>query len=620
MSIADYLLELRQRGIELSYTGGSLRFDAPSGAMTADIRTAIAERREEIVGFLRRSQRLLPETTFIPMKDGVGLAVDLFFPPGLTDTTLPVVWCHERYRRSEMDGNRLTTKLDAQPWLRQVIEAGYVVAVVDARGTGASEGSRPAELGPAEQSDSWTVTEWLAAQEWSTGAVGMFGDSYRGLTQLVCAASAPPSLRAIFPQMPLFDLYDFLYNGGIFRDDFARRWSAETAKLDVDHGVAPVGGDQVALDAALTAHRDNTEMFDIVSRVPLRDGIDERGVRPWVDHSPSSLLDAVNASGVAVYLLGGWYDSFARDVVLWFANLDGPHKLVVGGWSHDGRAGFDLGAEHVRWYDRWLKGHEDPSVDEPPVRYFTMSAPAGSEWRHATSWPPPATSAPLFLGPGPSGTVASCNDGRLVERSDDGATDNGVSSESRLVVDYTASSGRTSRWAHVYGASFHYDLERNDIRSLTFTGDRLTSDLEITGHPVAYLWVSSSGDDVDVFAYLEEVDEIGRPHYITEGNLRASHRATGPAPYDKLGLPHHPSDAASLLAIERDPMELWFDFQPTSNVVRAGRRVRLTIAGCDRDNAETVITTSPPELVVHHGPNFPSRVVLPVVATEGNGR
>ncbi len=610
MSVLELLLSLRAKGVRLWAEDGRLRYDAPVGALTDDLRDRLRARRAEVVDVLGRVDVAERTAVRVPVRDGVSLAADVFRPRrgrGTVAEPLPVLWRHERYRRAEVVGDAVVTALEAEPWLADVLRAGYVVAVVDARGTGASTGTRMTEFGPEEADDAHDVTQWLAGQPWCDGNVGMFGDSYRGITQLLAAGTAPPALKAVLPQMVVFDLYDFLYPGGVFRDDFVRNWGDVVRRLDREPGVAPAGDDRASA-AAVAEHRDNRDVFAQAAAMPFRDAVDDRtGLRPYVDQSPSAAVERINASAVPVMLLSGWYDLWTRDAVLWFRNLATPRRLLIGDWSHHGRAGLDLAAEHVRWFDHWLKGVDNGVADEPPVRYRTIGATGEAAWRSHDRWPPPGhVPTDFHFGPGPSGSVDSVNDGAL------GALPAPHPGADQYRVDYTTTSGRTSRWSDGYGAGFRYDLAANDRKALTYTTPPLPHDLEVTGHPVARLWVDSSHPDGDFFVYLQRVEADGTAHYVTEGVLRASHRAVGPAPFDTAGLPHHPGTPDWVSPLPRQPVELVVDLHPTSTLFAAGSRVRVSITCCDRDNAATPVHEPPPVVRVHRGPRYPSRIVLPV--------
>jgi hypothetical protein len=88
-------------------------------------------------------------------------------------------------------------------------------------------------------------------------------------------------------------------------------------------------------------------------------------------------------------------------------------------------------------------------------------------------------------------------------------------------------------------------MKTNDAKALTYTTEPLASDLKVAG------------------TYLEEVDGSGKSRCITQGVLRASHRALGQAPFDNPGLPWHDHFESSLETIPADqPIELVFDLLP----------------------------------------------------------
>jgi len=318
-----------------------------------------------------------------------------------------------------------------------------------------------------------------------------------------------------------------------------------------------------------------------------------------------------------MYLWGGWFDSFTRDAFLMQRNFRVPSKLAVGAWSHSPRDPeiqkeefTAAGVEQLRWFDYWLKGIDNGIMAEPPVRYQVMRSPQVREWKTSAVWPPvEATATDFFLDGGPSGSVASANDRGLIARRP------AVVGRDAHVVDYTTTTGTATRWDNAVGGGFGYpDMTANDRKGLTYTTAPLKEDIEVTGHPVVHLWVSSTAGDGDYFAYLEEVDAAGGSQYITEGAAKASFRAVGTAPYDNLGLPFHRGYQEDVAAPRPgEAVELVFDLQPTSNVFDAGNRIRLTITCADKDNAETPALDPAPKVTVYRDKTRPSRLTLPVV-------
>ncbi|UYQ60930.1 CocE/NonD family hydrolase [Streptomyces peucetius] len=612
--VVDLLLEMRSLNIVLWAEEGRLRFDAPAGVMTDAIRAELVAHKGEIVAFLADADIAERSTVRITMRDGVRLAADVFRPRrrgAVVEEPLPVLWCHERYRRAETVEGGVLTKLDSQPWLKEMLRNEYVVVVVDSRGSGASEGTRRIEFSHEEAEDAFEVTEWIAARPWSSGRVGMYGLSYSGINQLLAAATAPPHLTAILPQMAMFDLYEFLRPGGVFRDDFARNWSDLVRGLDTRAGAAGTGEGPEGPAGYLAGHQENADVFGQAAALEFRDSVEPvTGLAPYRDVSPATALDAVSASGIPVCHLGGWHDIWARDTTLWFRNLDNPQRMVIGPWSHNNWKNEDLAREHLRWYDHWLKGVDNGVMAEPPVRYFTMGAGAATGWKTADTWPPSAARPKeLCFGGGPSGTIRSVNDGVLAGTGTP-AEDDGDA----YTVDYSTTSGRTTRWSDGYAGGFHYDLTPNDRKALTYTSAVQSEDLEVTGHPLVHLWVTSTHSDGAFFVHLSEVDEQGESHYVTEGVLRASYRGSGPAPFDRMGLPYQPGTRDALAPLPPgEPVELVIDLHPTSYAFSAGRRLRVSITCCDRDNARVEEITPAPVVTVHRGARHPSRVVLPVV-------
>jgi hypothetical protein len=209
--------------------------------------------------------------------------------------------------------------------------------------------------------------------------------------------------------------------------------------------------------------------------------------------------------------------------------------------------------------------------------------------------------------------VKSANDGVLSMESPQSG-----SGQDDYRVDYTTTSGENTRWDNAVGGGFGYpDMTLNDEKGLTYTTASLTEDLELTGHPVVYLWVSSTASDGDFFVYLEEVNQEGISNYISEGTMRASHRAIHKPYYDNLGLPFHRSHEKDVSELTPGvPVEHVFDLQPTSNIFNAGNRIRITVTCTDKDNALTPELSPPPTVSIYRNSNKASYVLLPVAGLE----
>ena len=563
-------------------------------------------------------------SNYITMRDGVKIAIDVFRPTkeGKTaDERLPVVWVLKRYQRATIVSGKVSDMLaQGGPPMTALLEHGYVLAAADSRGTGASFGVWEGPWTETEAMDAAEITEWLASQPWSNGRIGMVGSSYEATDQLMTAARRPPHLRAIVPAMATFDLYDLAYPGGVFRRQLVEHWSELTREIDTGWVPAPVDGDadgQLAKEATLLRSR-NRLASDIVAPLRNRDDLDPvSGRKVYQSWQPAGHATEIGRSGVAVYLIAGWYDAYIRDAFLMSRNLGPRFKMAVLDCSH---APSDptmvpeaikvITFEQLRWFDYWLKGIDNGVMKEPPIRFQTSLGDATRVWRAAAAWPPPDSRLrSYFFHAGPSGSVLSANDGTLAVQPP--AEREG---QDLYTVDYSATSGPTTRWSNVVGERFDYpDMAPNDRKGLTYTTEPLAQGLEVTGHPILHLWLSSTAEDGDFIAYLEEVDAKGFSRYVSEGCLRASHRAVSQPPYDNLGLPYHRSDARGLAPlVPGRPTELVFDVLPLSTVLNAGNRLRVTIVCADKDNLETPAVTPPPRVAVYRNATAASRLDLPV--------
>ena len=536
---------------------------------------------------------------YIPTRDGTRLAMDLFRPTRAGKHAierLPVIWTANRYQRAMVYQGKLYTILDNYPWMADLVRHGYVVAVVDVRGSGASFGTFGGQFNQQETRDSYDVTEWLGTQPWSSGKVGMYGASYLAMTQYMVAGQVPPHLTAIIPEKGGADMYALLWNGGILRAGFVERWTGLVRELDVDRPAPPVDGPEgeALLRAAVAEHRANRSMAEITRPLPFRDSVDAKtGVRPWIEWSAITYRKEIERSGVAIYHLAGWFDRYVLGQILLYKNLDNPQRLLIAPWSHVQGHGLDLGAEHRRFYDYWLKGIDNGIMKEDPVHYYVM----GSGWRSARQWPLPEEKRTSYW--------FAADGGLTPETPPEKGRDT-------LAVDYSASVWPAPRWSleEVYPA----DLSANDAKGITYTTPPLTADVEVTGHPVVRLWLSADVADADLFVYLEEVDAKGASHYVTEGSLRASLRATSDPGFDYLGMPWHRSFAADAAPLPKgEPVELAFDLFPTSNLFDAGHRIRVTVTGADKANGVTPEQTPPPRLVLHREKGQASHIVLPII-------
>ena len=104
---------------------------------------------------------------------------------------------------------------------------GYVVANVDVRGAGHSEGNVHM-FTHQDREDGYDFVEWAAQQWWCNGKVGMSGNSGVAMHQWGIASMQPPHLECIAPWESTTDLYrESFYEGGVPALSFNKFISAQ---------------------------------------------------------------------------------------------------------------------------------------------------------------------------------------------------------------------------------------------------------------------------------------------------------------------------------------------------------------------------------------------------------
>jgi uncharacterized protein len=355
--------------------------------------TATSVRSEPVSGvqFVRN--------VLIPLSDGVTLAADLHLPaaPGPHPTLISFY----PYRKDDIIGS-----FAAYP-RRWFAERGYVHLLVDVRGYGGSEGRHAESFDPrAEAADAGEVVEWAAAQDWSDGAVGVWGVSYGGLMALAAGAARPPHLRAIAPVYPLWDVYaDVVARGGCRTMITQHQWST----IMLAQRLAP------------PSYRDPGGRWARVWRERLeqleREPID---ISAWREHPADDpfwreRVVALERIDVPTFLIGGWRDLFPESVVRAYGRIHAPKRLLIGPWLH---VPPDVAErEPVDWlsllhdfFEEHLRGAA-PILDQASVLAFVQG---DGGWRAAEDWPVSSVSWTV-LRPGRHGSLGQAPEDSAAE-------------------------------------------------------------------------------------------------------------------------------------------------------------------------------------------------------------
>ena len=581
---------------------------------------------------------------YVRMKDGTRIAIDVWLPPGIArNDRIPALLHMTRYVRAFERTwlGRVLAGMHLAEWVPPEVapfnQRGYAVVLVDARGSGASSGYRPTEMPPAEVDDYGQVVDWIVNQGWSNGKVGAFGASYVGNTSEALAGAGRAAVRAVAPEVSDYDPFlGLVWPGGAVNRVFSSAWSDFVANLDrnevvrayhsingrslfdwTTRGIKPVDGDErhELLNRSLRERegRNLDVMAGIKRMIDLDDSASFGGITPRA-MSLYRYSKQLEAGGAAIFAEVGWIEAgTANGALARFKTANSPQQVWLTPRRHrmsglndpfrpgveqpDGvlRSGFE---RTVAFFDRYLKTDATPAGRE--IFYYTFNhggrLPA---YRRTEVWPPAGIATERWylvadrqLSPVPSG---------------------GSDTTDSYTVDFAHASSNDPRWDQ-FGRQAIGDRADADRRALVYTSAPVLQDMEITGSPVLSLEVASSATDGLFIGYLELVAPDGRVFYVTEGVLRAQHRAVAkePPPYFQFGPYHSMSRADAAPLIPGQVTTIAFDLLATSVLVPKGWRIRLALAGHDESSFLRVPADGTPVWSVHRGGTRPSFVDLPI--------
>ena len=560
----------------------------------------------------------------ITMRDGVVLRADVY---RLADETpRPVLLQRTPYGKNVANPAFALT----------AAERGYVVVIQDTRGRWNSEGDGYPFV--HEIQDGYDSVEWVAAQPWSNGRVGMYGGSYVGYTQWAAVAAQPPSLKAIAPAVTFCNPRNVAYIGGALALGVVLSWGLTSDAQMVIQRLPVEEEEKQALIAQCIEMIDGMSQGKTFTHLPLATLplVGRDGVTTFVYDVLSAARDDAywqrivcphERVQVPALHIGGWYDIFIASTLRDFAGIQaggsegarGRQKLLVGPWLHGpmsnlvGEVDFGMQASegivlpdeiHLRWFDYWLKGIDNGVMDEPPVRIFVMG---DNTWRDEHEWPLARTQyTPYYLHSGGAANSLHGDGSLSPEKPSEEPVDTFVYDPRNPVP---TRGGGLCCWAAALppGAYDQRQVEeRPDV--LVYTSAPLPSDLEVTGPIKVHLWAATSAPDTDFTAKLVDVSPCGYARNVQDGIIRARYRA---AP-DK-AMPVSPGQV----------YEYVIDLAATSNVFRAGHRLRVEISSSnfprfDRNlntghepgqDAEMRVATQ----TIFHDAEHPSHIVLPII-------
>lgn len=512
----------------------------------------------------------------VAMRDDMRLATRVFLPEG--DGPWPVILTRTPYNQapSARRAPRYTG-------------ASYAFVTQDVRGRYASDGVF--EPYQTDIEDGYDTVEWIAAQPWCNGKVGMSGRSAMGIAVNLAAAADPPHLVCGYIVTAPESLFDESYfMGGIFREHFRGNFMRLTGAEDQ----IPIMKARAVLD----------EQWNRTDFVHHRANVD-----------------------IPIYNVGGWYDMFAKGAINNFVALQyfgregarGNQKLLMETWGHSpldgeleypGEAGLDAGfSDEMRWFDHWLKGVDNGIMNEPAMTYYHMASArkgAASDKNRlirTNTWPPAARDTRYYLHADgalstqrPSAPGASTNyrfDPANPVPTLGGANYNNLPEQSAITV------------GPVDQRSIK---DRGDY--LRFQTAPLEEDVTIQGKIDFELWAATDGPDTDFMVKLVDVYPDGYEAILLDSPIRARYR-NGRRPE---GITMMQPGRPELMVID-----LW----SLSQTFEKGHRIAVHVTSSNYPRFEVNANTGeaagkssiPPRVAtntIFHESDRPSALVLPI--------
>ncbi|HWL44767.1 MAG TPA: CocE/NonD family hydrolase [Ilumatobacter sp.] len=483
----------------------------------------------------------------------------------------------------------------------------FTLVHVSYRGTGSSEGVFDMTA-PRTQLDVDEVIDWAAGQPWSDGRIVLTGQSGTGFGAHHGLDEDPVVAAVIYSSCA--DMYRCFRRGGVY-NALPEVYLART-ELGWAFGLAQRLAHGTASNPGAAAQQLAFVNYLARTKTELRN-------TPW--WTSRSALDTLANVDVPVL-----YTSDAYDIVSSYdAYLRTPGSRLVLGFGHSTEpaitANPDRHAELVRSYiDRFLAHvvfNEDNGADTDPEVVLMTNTGSTATWRAGatyirgeSAWPLPQTDwTTLYLAGGPSGSALSLNDGKLSPN----APANGGDLAVLLSTPDVRVDSRTTNW--LLGENFPSDLRVNELLGLTYTTPVFTENLELTGPITLQLAATATASNFDWSVRLTDVHPDGRSEFITDGYLRANLRQVDTANSlyadGRLVRPFYRFDNPQPVPLLQRT-DYTIEIIPTTNIFRAGHRLRLDILPIVAGGLDSVLTLGVGAVTVHRGAQG-SRLLLPVI-------
>ncbi|MEM7508488.1 MAG: CocE/NonD family hydrolase [Pseudomonadota bacterium] len=446
------------------------------------------------------------ETHWITLADGTRLAARIWWPEG--PGPHPAVLEYLPYRRRDGTARRDESTYPA------FAASGIAGVRVDSRGQGDSDGLFDDEYSPQELADCCEVIAWIAAQDWSNGAVGMMGISWGGFNSLQVAALRPPALKAVISIASTADRYadDIHYKGGCLLG--ANIYWAGTMLSYTSRPPDP---------EVLGNSWRETWLERLAAMPPI--------LETWLRHQHrdaywrhGSICEDWSAIQCPVFVIAGWADGYRNTPATLARHLEAPVKAMTGPWVHlyphfaapEPRADF-LGMA-VDWWRQHLAGEARGVEDWPDYRAWIAESPRPGGHRAqesgrwiGTDWPGGmVTDQQISLGG--NGTFGATPGPRVV------------------VTPQTCGTASGEYFTLSPGDDLPGDQRVDDTLSTCWQGEVLEAPLDLLGRARVRARVTVDRPQANLIARLVDVHPDGAATLIARGALNLTHREGHAAP------------------------------------------------------------------------------------------
>jgi len=587
------------------------------------------------------------QKVMMPMRDGVRLATDIYRPK--EEGKYPIVFSRTPYNFNTWSNGEMNTRTlrSALDWVKK----GYAYVVQNERGRYFSEGEW--DILGVPLTDGYDAIDWMTNQPWSNGKVGTLGCSSTAEWQMAVASLDHPGLAALVPQgfgAGVGRIGDFYEQGNWYRGGAGQMLFTNwlySVQHDPMRPRLPEGIEQEDLLRIqrfydMSPEYPRIDSKSALSHLPIQDiirnvkgpkGIYEEMItrKPndpkWYEgglyhddmpfDKPSfwfvSWFDVSSGPNIALFnhVREKAVSQLARDnqylviaPVLHCSYTRATENTMIGDLSV-GDARLNYNEMITAWFDKWLKDQSSDTMEElPRVQYYTMGS---NEWQSSDVWPPAeAEMTPMYLhSEGNANT--RLGDGVLSPEKPTKDTPDTFKYDPMNPVESYGGNVCCTGNAVVGGSFDQSQMEmRNDI--LVYTSEPLEEGIEVSGFIESYLYLSSDVKDTDVTIKLIDVHPDGKAYNLDETIQRVRYREG----YDREVW----MEEGEVYEVKMTPMS-------TSNFFKKGHRIRIEVSSSnfprfDRnlntggniyDETEAVVATNS----IHHGKNYLSRIMLPIV-------